>query len=726
MPITYHPENKEFIIKTKNTMYVFHVAYDRFLQHDYYGAVKGDIPRFKASYHSFSAYEECMVDENNHIGFSLADDLSEFSFFGSGDFRCSSLRLRGKNGDSCTLFYYSGYDIFNGRKDIPGIPFARAMGGTQTLAVYLKDSVTECTLTLYYTVFEDCDVISRYFTLTNNGKSNVKIEKAMSLNLDIPGHGYDLISFYGAHVNERQYQRTPLFYGNQRVMSRRGASSHQFNPFIALAAHNADEESGDVYAFNFNFSGCFLDEVEVDQGGNTRVGIGLGDENFAYTLEAGESFTSPEAVMTFTGKGLSDMSYKMHSFVKSTILPPDTYEHRPVVLNTWEACYFDIDEQKLIDFAAEGKKCGMDMLVMDDGWFGKRNNDTAGLGDWYTNTEKFPDGLKSFAERIKATGMKFGIWIEPEMINPDSDLYRAHPEWCLACRGRRPSLSRSQLVLDMCNPAVLDYLKKSFHETFQDVPIDYIKWDFNRHITEAGSAYLPAGRQDEVFYRFYLGVYELYEWFRAEYPNAMIENCSGGGGRYDLAMMAYSEQIWTSDNTDAQARTKIQYASSFGYPSSVMSCHVSDPGNGGNAVKRAAYKFHTAIGGMLGYELNILNTRLDVLEEIKRQIKFYRSVEDIIKNGRLYRLISPFENREELSAYYYHGADGRMLLSFLQNKAADEVKTYLLKIAAADENAAYTDTVTGKAYSGKQLKNGIEIAVSSEDEYSVIMLFEKA
>lgn len=720
MAIIFTPETKQFVIETENTMYAFHIAYDRFLQHDYYGKKTDVLSQSKVQYHSFSPYVE-------DIGpvYSLTDDFSEFPLYGSGDFRCTSLRLRGEAGDSCTSFYYKDYEIFKGRRDIPDIPFARADGNTETLAVTLYDSVTDCDLILYYTIFADGDVITRYFALKNNGSSPVKLEKAMSLSLDLHGHDFDLISFYGEHTFERNYQRTPLFYGNQRVMSRRGASSHQFNPFIALAEKNTNEESGSVYAFNFTFSGCFLDEVEVDQSGNTRVALGLGDECFAYTLNAGESFTSPEAVMTFSENGFSDMSYKMHRFVRNSIVPDEIFEQRPVVLNTWEACYFNIDEQKLLDFARVGKQCGMDMLVMDDGWFGKRNDDNAGLGDWYENPKKFPDGLKRFAERVKEQGMKFGIWIEPEMVNPDSDLYRAHPDWCLTVPGRKPSLSRSQLVLDFCNPAVLEYLEESFRKTFDGVPIDYIKWDFNRHISEAGSAYLPKDRQDEALYRFQLGVYRLYYWFRENFPNTMIENCSGGGGRYDLAMMALSTQIWTSDNTDGCARNRIQYASTFGYPSTVMSCHVSDPGNDENTFRRLKYKFDVALGGMLGYELNVLNARPDVLEEIKKQIAFYRSVESIIKNGRLYRLISPFENESEISAYYYADGSDTILLSFLQNRGTAENRELCLKIAAADKEATYIDTVLGELYKGAALKSGITVLTDKKDQYSRLWLLKK-
>lgn len=728
MPIQFCKAENRFILTTDQTEYIFDIVAGRYLNHRYYGP-KSDrpTPLFKAGYRSFSPYPE-----ETGPAFSFADDLMEFGFFGGGDFRCASLRLRGAAGDSCTRFFYRDYEIFEGRRNIPGIPFARPLPGSETLAVHLEDPVTGCLLTLYYTLFPAHDLISRYFTLENRGDAPVKIEKAMSLCLDLPGHGYDLISLHGAHVAERQVQRLPLGYGVQSVTSRRGASSHQFNPFIALAEHGAGETSGRVYAFNFVYSGSFLDEVEVDQSGNTRVGVGLGEENFAYTLSPGESFTSPEAVMLCTPDGLGDMSRRMHRFVREAILPPDPYERRPVVLNTWEACYFNIDENTLLAFAKEGVRYKMDMLVMDDGWFGARKDDRAALGDWIPNREKFPDGLQSFAARVKATGIRFGIWIEPEMINPDSDLYRAHPDWCLSCRGREGSLSRNQLVLDLSNPEVLRYLKHTFQAAFHGVPIDYIKWDFNRHLSEVGSPHLPPERQDEVFYRFQLGVYDLYFWFMKNFPGVMIENCSGGGGRYDLAMMALSTQIWTSDNTNAADRVRIQYGSLLAYPASVMSCHVSDPGDGDARMARLDYKYKVALGGMLGYELNILKAPEEVKAEIRNQITFYKEVEALIKHGDLYRLISPFESTLECSAYYYtaspemeEGAGERIFLSYLQNKADSEGRVFRLPIEAADPDALYTDRLSGERFTGAALRAGVELPASKEAETGRLWLFEK-
>ena len=726
MSILYDSNNKRFILETRNTEYAFSIAYEKFLTHEYYGEKRTDRDKFyKADVKGFST----QLDEES-LDFSFTDSFLEFPYFGVGDYRCTAIRIKNNNGDSCTCFEYKNFEIIRGRRNIDGVPFARPLEDTETLIVSLYDAVTESTLKLYYTVFPEFDVITRYFSLENGSNSKITIKKAMCLNLDIEGHNFDLVSLYGSHGNERNVQRVPLSYGNHSIMSRRGASWHQLNPFISLVGNGATEDSGEVYAFNLIYSGSFLDEVEVNTSGNTRVAVGLGSENFSYTLNSGEAFTSPEAVMLYTDSGIGDMSRKMHRFIRNCIAPPEKNQKRPIVLNTWEACFFDIKESVLIDFAKEAVKYGIDTLVMDDGWFGERNGDRAGLGDWYENAEKFPDGLKSTVEKIKSTGIKFGIWIEPEMVNPDSELFRAHPDWCLRCKGREPSLSRHQYVLDMSNPQVREYLKKSFKKVFADVPVDYIKWDFNRNLSEVGSYYFDASRQEEIWYRYQLGVYDLYYWFAENFPNVLLENCSGGGGRYDLAMMAFSDQIWTSDNTNASSRVKIQYGSTLGYPASVMSCHVSDPGSDVDCMDRLRYKYHVAIGGILGYEFNILNASQEVKDEISKQTEFYREVEDLIKSGDQFRLIAPSENNCETFAYYYTAspdmdeiAGTRILLSYLQNKGTKSNEKIVLKIPSAKENSTYTDKIGNKSYTAEELRNGIEIIASEKDDFSRVWYF---
>ncbi len=707
MSIFYSSEKGIFTIETLNTKYAFQIVNGKHPVHLYYGKkASAEIADFECKFRSFSPYS---ADEGS--GYLADTCLSEYSGFDSGDFRTPSIKIQNANGDCATFLTYKDYRIFSGRLELEGLPFADADENTETLELTLVDELTKVEVKLYYTVFADCDVISRYVTVTNNGDDRVSIKKIMSLTLDLPDHNFDMISLYGAHVNERNYQRVPLFFGNQSVGSRRGASSHQFNPFIALCGKDADEASGDVYGFNFVYSGNFLDEVEVDQTGCARVQIGLGSENFEWCLNAGETFVTPEAVMTYSDSGIGKMSRNFHKFTRGHILPPEPFEKRPVVLNTWEACYFDIDENELLRFAETAADCGIDMVVMDDGWFGARNHDRAGLGDWYENRDKFKDGLKPFVDKMKSYGIKFGIWVEPEMVNPDSDLYRAHPEWCVQCKGREGMLSRAQLVLDMGNPDVLDYLKDIFSKTFDGVSIDYFKWDMNRHMSQVGSTVLPADRQGEAAYRYMLGVYDLFRWFRKKFPNAMIENCSGGGGRYDLGMMKYSTMIWTSDNTNCHKRIMIQYSSMLAYPASTMSCHVAHI-NDCEIPEHLKHIYEVALGGALGYELHLPNASDELRAAVKVQIENYRKYEDLILRGEYYSIMNPYETN--ISAYYYTDDErDRILLSFLQRNAEEDSRSVTLKVAQALENATYFDEIGQKTYTGAQLRDGI--TVSTDD-----------
>lgn len=710
--------NGEFItIETDNTKYIMQMLFGKYPMHIYYGKKDGGCGiGFEKKMRSFAPYFHGYDKE-----FSPDCGMAEYSYFGSGDFRITPLRIKNRNGDSVTYFKYRTSRVFSGRRELEGLPYADADDDTQTLELVLEDEVSGCELSLYYTVFEHEDIISRYLTVTNKSDSDAVIEKCMSLMLDLPDCEYELISLYGMHNDERKLQRTPLMHGVQSVASRRGASSHQYNPFIALCRKDTNERHGEVYSFNFVYSGSFLDEIEVDQNSQTRVQIGLGSENFCWKLEPGESFTSPEAVMTYSQRGLNGMSQNFHNFVRKHILPPEPFENRPVVLNTWEACYFNIDENEMMRFAQAASDAGIDMLVMDDGWFGKRNNDRAGLGDWYVNRDKFKDGLAAFADRVRAHGIKFGIWIEPEMVNPDSDLYRAHPEWCIRCVNRESTRSRHQLVLDMSNSEVIEYLKRSFSESFDGVAIDYFKWDMNRHMSEVGSGALAADRQGETAYRYMLGVYSLYRWFGEHFPHAMIENCSGGGGRYDLGMMKYSTQIWTSDNTNPKHRMRIQYSSTLGYPTATMSCHVSNSGGAASNPRLLEYSWHVAMNGPLGYELHLPNASDEIKAAIKNQVSTYREYEHLILRGDFYRIYDPYTH--DYYAYYFTDAGhSEFLLSFEQ--LYPQMSEYvLLDIPEADENAEYFDTVSQKSYSGKLLKQGITVKTKETDPYSVMWHF---
>ena len=716
MSIRFYKDKGRFVINTKHTTYAFEVVLDRYLYHTYYGKRTRELPEPTYPYRSFAPYPAGYNE-------SKSPDLipQECSFYGSGDFRPNALRLSADGTGVCDFTYHS-YRIFRGRKEFDGLPAARADEKTQTLEVTLLDEVSGCHLKLYYTVFPDEDVISRYMVIENKGEGQVKIDRCMPLMLDSRRCNFDMISLWGFHNREINFQRAPLHHGTQSVYSKRGTTSHQYNPFIALCDHNATEEKGEAYGFNLVWSGSFLDEVDVDQLSHTRVLVGLGDDCFSYTLGKNEIFTSPEAIMTYSDHGIGQMSRNLHAFVRRHILPPEASKPHPVVLNTWEACSFNIDEEKLVRFAREAKKVGFDMLVMDDGWFGKRNNDRAGLGDWFTNRDKFPEGLGSFVDKIHAEGIQFGIWVEPEMVNPDSDLYRAHPEWALRVQGRDPLLSRSQLVLDMSNPEVLNYLKDIFAKTFAGIKIDYFKWDMNRHLSQVGSAVLPRHKQAEVFFRYMKGVYSLLDYFREQFPDAVIETCSGGGGRYDLGMMHKGIQIWTSDNTDPYRRTTIQASALLGYPAATMSCHVSDPHGD---LASLDYRYKVAVGGMLGYELNILEMSEEIKREIAAQIKEYKSFEHVIREGDYYCLAFPTKG-SPYSAYYYATKDGgELVLTVIERAGCPKGETKPLKLRAAKAGATYRDLRTGKTYTGACLKRGIKLPLTGEKDSACLLYLKE-
>ena len=657
MPIIFDQSRNIFSLTTKNTQYVFQLVHGKFPVHLHYGArLEGEVADYKGRVYSFAPYYP-----EHHLSYLPDAAPAEYSGFDSGDFRACSLKIRNHFGDSSVNLVYSGYNILKGRVELDGLPYAEGDGETETLELIMTDWRTSIEVRLYYTVFPNEDVISRYVKIINGGSEVAVIEKCMSLLLDIPNCHFDMITLCGGYAHERDYMRSSLHPGNQSIFSRRGFSSHHFNPFMALCSPSADQRVGECYGFNFVYSGNFLDEVELDCTNTARVQIGLGGDNFSWRLEGGESFITPEAVMTYSDRGIGGMTRNFHSFIRRRILPPEPFERRPVVLNTWEACFFDINEDEMMRFAKAAAESGIDMLVMDDGWFGARNHDRAGLGDWVVNREKFKDGLASFVNKVKAHGIKFGIWIEPEMVNPDSDLYRAHPEWCIACKKLPHLESRQQLVLDLGNREVLEYLKNAFATVFDGVAIDYFKWDANRHMSGVGSFCLPPERQGEAAYRYMLGVYELYRFFREHFPNVMIENCSGGGGRYDLGMMKYSTMIWTSDNTSPTSRIKIQYASMIGYPAATMSCHVSKHKECEND-DEMRYRYHVALGGALGYELHLPNASDKLRAAVKKQIADYREYyEDLILRGDYYSLLNPFDTG--CSAYYYTDGEG-FLLSF--------------------------------------------------------------
>jgi len=566
----------------------------------------------------------------------------EYGCNGAGDFRISALSVRNANGDSTTDLRYRSYTIRQGKEKIPGLPasYVNTPDEADTLEIHMEDPATGVEATLYYSVFQDLGVITRYVRITNHGQAPCRLERALSLCVDLPSMNYDLITLYGRHVRERNFCRRPLARGIQGIESKRGSSSHTQNPFAALVSRGADEDHGQCYGFNLVYSSNFTAMAECDFNATTRFVMGICPTDFSWKLDPGVSFHTPEAVLVYTDKGLGEMSRMFHRFYnRNLVRGPWKTEKRPLLINSWEGALFDFDTEKLVAFAEEAKKLGLEMLVMDDGWFGKRNDDTTSLGDWYVNEQKLNGGLSRLIGEVNARGLKFGIWFEPEMISPDSDLFRAHPDWHIHVKGREAMIGRTQYVLDMSRPEVVENIWQQMYAILSANKIDYVKWDFNRNISDAASAVLEPERQSEFFHRYILGTYELMDRLVTTFPDLLLENCSGGGGRFDPGMLYYSPQIWTSDNTDPVDRVFIQYGTSLCYPASSMGAHVS-------AARRTRFETRgdVALWGTFGYELDPRKMTEEEKNLVLKQVEEYHKYYDLIRHGDLYRLLCPWDD----------------------------------------------------------------------------------
>ncbi len=642
MPIIFDKIHNTFKLDTKTSTYIIGIYKENYILNLYYGAkIKESYVKGRECRKTNSSFSPA----NPEIGegkFSPDSAPMEYGCFGAGDFRISALAVKNSFGDSATDIRYIGHKIYDGKPEIPGLPSSYgSIDETQTLEIYAVDKVTNIKVTLFYTVFSDCGVMTRRVRVENCGEESAEIERVFSLCVDLPSMDYDMISLYGRHMKERSVEKRPLAHGVQGVESLRGASGHCQNPFVALAESGADEEHGSVYGFNLVYSGNFSALAECDYNKTTRFILGINPTDFSWKLESGKFFDSPEAIMVFTPDGLGEMSRIFHRFCNNHIIR-GKYKtvKRPLLINSWEAAFFDFDSDKLVDFARSAKELGIEMLVMDDGWFGKRNSDDCSLGDWYVNEEKIKGGLPALISRINAEGLKFGIWYEPEMISPDSDLFREHPDWLVHTENREPMIGRNQYVIDFSRKDVRDNIWDQMYKVLSANKIDYLKWDFNRNISDAGSAILPKERKKEFFHRFILGTYEIMNKLVTTFPDILFESCSGGGGRFDPAMLCYSPQIWCSDNTDAIERTYIQFGTSYCYPASTVGAHVS-------ANHRTGYKTkgNVALWGTFGYELDPRKLSDNEKRLVKEQVAFYHKTYDLIRNGDLYRLVSPFVNR---------------------------------------------------------------------------------
>ena len=715
MAITFNETTRIFTLTTAHTTYQMQADAQGYLLHLYYGARTAGEMDYLLNYgdRGFSGNPNSAGSDRTY---SLDALPQEYPSLGTGDFRNYALNIENADGSQCCNPVYITHEIAAGKYTLKGLPFVRAEENeAETLKIILEDPVTKVELHLLYGVLEKEDIITRSVIIKNAGKAPVTVKKAQSACLDFLHGDYDLIKFYGRHAMERNMERMPVSHESTRIGSRRGTSSHQYNPGVILAGKNTNEDSGSCYGMLFVYSGNFLVEAEKDQYDQTRIQMGLTDELFAYPLEAGAEFIAPEVILSYTNKGLSRLSQQYHHCIMNHICQGKyVHANRPVLINSWEAAYFDFTGDTIVELAKEAKALGIDMVVMDDGWFGKRNDDNSSLGDWYVNEEKLGGTLTKLIERVNAEGVKFGIWIEPEMVSEDSDLYREHPEWAITIPGRKPVRSRNQLVLDFSRKEVRDEIFKRICAVLDQGNVEYIKWDMNRRLADI---YAP-----NVTYDYVLGVYDFLEKLTNRYPDILIEGCSGGGGRFDAGMLYYTPQIWCSDNTDAINRTRIQYGTSFFYPVAAMGSHVSAvPNHQTGRVTSMHTRGVAAMSGTFGYELNPALLNAKEKAEIRAQLAQYREYQELIREGDYYRLSNPFQ--DNFAAWMVVSDDrSKALVSVIRLTAEANPPAAYVTLKGMEEDAFYREKTTGKVYPGAALMEAgilLPAAVSEYEAYQI-------
>lgn len=703
MGIVYSKADRTFTIQTKNTTYQMQVDPYGFLLHLYYGKkTDGSCMDYLLTYYD-RGFSGNPFDAGDDRTYSMDALPQEYPSYGTGDYRSTALIIENADGSTACDLRYRSHHIFNGKYKIPGLPAVYAdETESQTLEIVMEDAVTGVEVTLQYGVLPDYDVITRSEKIVYRGEGKICIRKAQSACLDFVQGKYDLLTFYGRHAMERTMQREPVTHGSHVIGSVRGTSSHQYNPMMILADEHTTDQYGNCYAMSFVYSGNFKGETLKDQFGQTRALMGLQDEMFSYPLAEGETFYTPEVLLTFSGSGMNLLSQNLHRCIRQHICRGKYKESvRPVLVNSWEAAYFDFDGDTLYELAKEAKNAGIDMLVLDDGWFGKRDDDNSGLGDWFVNEKKLGGTLGDLIKKINDLGVKFGIWVEPEMISEDSNLYREHPDWALTIPGRNPVHARNQLVLDFSRKEVVDHIFDQICKVLDQGNIEYVKWDMNRSLMDVFSR----GTEDQgrVMYDYVLGLYDFLERIVTRYPDLLIEGCSGGGGRFDAGMMYYTPQIWCSDNTDALDRLQIQYGTSFGYPVSAVGSHVSAvPNHQTGRITSLHTRGVVAMAGTFGYELNLGKLSEEEKQEIRLQVEEYRKFAPLIQTGLYYRLSDPA--REEYAAWAFVSEDQKeVLLNVVLQEIHGNMTVNYVKLQGLKCSAIYRDTETGKIYNGAAL-----------------------
>ena len=702
MSVFYDEERKLFKLDTAGSSYIFEIYDEGYLVHLYYGAKIPDTNVGEFRDKGWFA-SECPVNINvENTRFSPDVAPLEFSGEGSGDFRSSAIAVRNADGNNVTDMRYVSHRIYAGKPSFEDMPalYVNDESEAQTLEVRVRDSVTGVEALLSYTVFEKYSAMTRSVRVINSSDKTVAIERVMSCCVDFDTHDYDMITLYGKWLKERSLERAPLSHVKQGIFSKRGSSSHHHNPFAAIVDSDAGEDFGSAYGFNFVYSGNFIFDAEVDPFGGTRTVMGINPDGFEWTLQPGESFQAPEVVTVYSDKGLGKMSRIFHRLYADHLVRGRWAKiKRPLLINNWEATGMNFTGDKLVTFAERAKELGIDMLVMDDGWFGTRDDDTSALGDWFVNEEKLGGPLSDFVSRINALGIKFGIWFEPEMVSRDSDLYRAHPDWCIHVPGREKSIARHQYVLDFSRKEVRDYIYSLMHGILSGSNIAYVKWDFNRYLSEVGSAALPPERQKETFHRYVLGLYDILNRLTTDFPDLLLEGCASGGGRYDPGILYYAPQIWCSDDTDPIERLSIQFGTSLCYPASTMGAHVS-------ASPRAGFKTKgdIALWGTFGYELDPNKFTEEDKEIIREQVNEYHKYYDVIHSGDLYRLITPDKDFFRAAwMFVSRNKEAALVTSVVMRKP--EQNTFYLKLKGLDPEKYYVEDESGEVYSGALLMN---------------------
>lgn len=716
MNISYDTSTRVFAVESEHSAYYIGIVdEENFIGHIHYGKKLDTADDIAAL---LRTQENPRVPSKN-----LRDRLSFYDCFpseypcgGIGDFRESCLNVCNGKMQSAVQLSYRSHEILKGKPALKGLPATwGSPEDAMTLLLHCTDSVLGLAVTLSYSVFSGIDAIARSVYLKNEGTQALTLTKVYSSCLDMDDKGFDFVSLHGSWARERHIDRTPLFHGKLAVSSLRGETSHQQNNFAALAAHGTDYQSGEVYGSALVYSGNFVTLAEKTQFDAVRFATGIAGEGFSWRLEPGEDFTAPEAVLVYSAKGFNGMAQNFHRLWREHLIRGEWRDKmRPILINNWEATYFDFDTDKLLSIAREARKDGIEMLVMDDGWFGHRNNDESSLGDWKVNEQKLKGGLKRLADELDAMGMKFGLWFEPEMISPDSELYRAHPDWAIRVEGRTPGLCRCQYVLDLSRPEVCDYVYNAVASILRSAHISYVKWDMNRQLADLGSAGLPPERAGELYHRYVLAVYALQERLITEFPQLLLENCSGGGARFDAGMLYYSPQIWCSDDTDAVERLAIQEGTALVYPLSAMGAHVSTcPNHACGRITPFRTRGYVALAGTFGYELDITKISPEERALIPGQIAMYKKYNTLVRTGDYYRVASYAQNHEWDAWLVVAGDKKEALLTVVQVLNSPNWHSRRVLVPGLDEGRSYTVTVedsTGAVaeagtWAGRTLRN---------------------